>query len=58
MSAAPVEQLQVGDLVHLDGKPQIWRVDSFHGTLARLVPVTRTGRIVHPDRLTPAREPR
>lgn len=41
-----------GDLVRIDGKPQVWRVVDFHGPLVRVQPVNRTGRIVHPERLT------
>lgn len=44
--------LRAGDLVHLDGTPNVWRVVDFHGPLARIAPTHRTGRIIHPERLT------
>lgn len=51
MSHGKVAQLKAGDLVRLDGKPTLYRVVDFHGPLARIAPVARTGRIVHPERL-------
>lgn len=41
-----------GDVVRIDDKPQLWRVVDFHGPLVRLAPLHRSGRIVHPERLT------
>lgn len=53
-AGAGSDALRPGDLVHLDGRPQQWRVVDFHGPLVRISPVPRTGRIVHPERLTRA----
>lgn len=51
-----MSELKPGDVVRIDGKAQVWRVVDFHGPLVRLAPVHRTGRIVHPERLTKVRE--
>ena len=48
----PATEVKAGDLVRIDGKPQVWRVVDHHGPLVRLVPLHRSGRIVHPERLT------
>lgn len=47
-----MSELKPGDLVRIDNKPQVWRVVDRHSSLVRVAPTRRTGRIVHPDRLT------
>lgn len=49
---ASMSDLKPGALVRIDDRPQLWRVVDFHGPLVRLQPIHRTGRIVHPERLT------
>lgn len=59
MHPPAVATLSPGDLVRIDDRPQLWRFVDFHGPLARLAPATpRTGRIVHPERLTRVEAPR